>query len=768
MKNHTNNIGLLSRRTLGVAIASVLVASGALAQQQPQKRTLEEIVVTARKVEESMQSTPVAVSAMTGEDMKVAQIRDVKDVQRAVPNLSISTKSPASGAMTFIAIRGQSGLAGTLTADPAIGVYMDGVYVARHGASLADLVDVRQVEVLRGPQGTLFGRNTTGGALNITSNAPSDELEGSVEVQLGNYDHREVTGVVNVPITDNLAGRIAYQHSEHEGYGDNEFLGKDNLLDSFDNDFVRGSLKYTAPSGNWDMTVVADHTKRESDGQLTVLTGVSPSSFATGYANARPPEGDVLQDYLSENTDFWSTFANEEQPSSVETQGISATLNADFGWADFKSITAWRDMELGGINDTDGTPYRLLFTRYLNEQRQVSQEFQLSGGEAELRWIAGAMWFEEKARDLTNSINFLRAGTSENHASAVNTSRGVFGQLYYDVTESITLTGGLRHTMDRREVVIKNLTAIEPPVCAVAVADRDDGVSCKQSRDTDFDYWSYMLGADWQLSDDVFLYAKTSRAYMAGGWNNRQGSIPAFEPERVRDVEVGAKVDWLDGILRTNIALFRAEQDGLQRTINTVTNNTPAQFIVNAGSSTVQGAEFEINALPWEGMEVRMTVGLMDAEYDKFEDVRLIGGQFVTVDRSAEEPRQTPELTWSLGVTQRVPVNYGTWLFHADYSYMGKHSFISDTASPGATPEQQARVDEMNKLGYVDSYGLVNAKVGLELNDMPLTFELWARNLADEEYFTRTFADLYTGPFGYAIGYTGDPRTFGVTARYEF
>ncbi|MFA5494265.1 MAG: TonB-dependent receptor [Porticoccaceae bacterium] len=767
MTTNHSAVRAFSRSLLVSAVATAALAGAAQAQDAP-RRTLEEIVVTARKVEESIQSTPVAVSAMTGEGMRVAQIRDVKDVQRSVPNLSISTKSPASGAMTFIAIRGQSGLAGTLTADPAIGVYMDGVYVARHGASLADLVDVQRVEVLRGPQGTLFGRNTTGGALNITSNAPTDVLEGSVEVQLGNYEQREVTGIINVPLTENLAARVAYQHSEHEGYGDNDFLGKKNLLDSLDNDFARVSLKYTAPSGNWDLTLVGDYTDRTGDGQLTVMTGLSPSSAAIGYANAQPPDGDSLSDYLSRNNDFWTGFANERQPSSVETRGLSATVNVDLGWAAFKSITAWRDMELAGLNDSDGTPYRLLSTRYDNEQRQVSQEFQLSGGESELRWIVGAMWFEEKATDLANSINFLRPGMTENNADAVNTSRGMFGQLYYDVTDTVTLTAGLRHTMDRREVVIKNLNSVEPQVCAVAVEDRDDGVTCKQSRDTDFDYWSYMLGADWQVSDDIFLYAKTSRAFMAGGWNNRQGSIPAFEPERVRDFEIGAKVDWLDGTLRTNIALFRAEQDGLQRTINTVSNNTPAQFIVNAGSSTVQGAEFEISALPWEGMELRASVGLMDAEYDKFQDERLINGEFVTVDRSREEPRQTPELTYSIAATQRVNANYGTWLFHADYSYMGKHSYISDTASPGASEAEQARVREMNKLGYVDSYGLLNAKIGLELHNSGVSFELWARNLTEEKYFTRTFADLYTGPFGYALGYTGDPRTFGVTARYEF
>ncbi len=773
-----------------VLLASLATTAYSQNQQGGSRAVLEEIVVTARKVEESLQSTPVAVSAITEEQMRVQQIGDLADVQKTAPNLQVATGGPGGANVVFASLRGQSSLVGTIAGDPAVGVYLDGVYVARNSSQLADMIDMQRVEVLRGPQGTLFGRNTTGGAISLLTNKPTDKLEGSLEVQLGNYEHREITGVLNVPVSDNLATRFVYRHSEHDGYGDNDFLGEDDLNDE-DLDFYRVSALYTDPGGDWDLTVTFDQTDRKSGGQLAVLTGVAdaavapfnalfPTSLPRVFAGLM---GEDIDNYLNSNSDFWTNFANEDQYMDLTTRGVTATLNVDLGWGDFKSITGWRDLEETGFNDNDGTPLTLLNTDLLNEQEQWSQEFQLSGGKGKLSWIGGLYWFEEDASQFTVSVNFVSTlfaflGTGQfiesfpkNDADALNTSRGAYAQVYYDFTDSLTLTVGARHTVDEREVTLKNLDSIgPPPVCDDALsALLPPGAPCALERDVDYDYWSHLIGLDWQVSDNLFLYAKTSRSFLAGGFNIRQGSTPAYEPEEVRDVELGAKTDWLDGRVRANLAIFSADQKGIQRQVSRFIGGTPTTFVANAGKSTVEGVELELNALLWEGMEARLTAGWIDAEYDEFTEERLIDGDQVIVDRSDEEIPQAPELTYSIGLTQRLSLALGELTLHADYSYMDDVVYFATTADPGASAQQQRLIAEGNELARQDSYELVSAKAALALKNSGWRFEIWGRNLTDEEYSVRQFADLYaTGPFGYAWGFPGNPRTYGATVRYEF
>ena len=764
----------LSRHALSLSIATASIFPAVHSQAE----ALQEIVVTARKQVESLQSTPVAVSAMDQEQMRIAQIIDITDVQRTAPNLAISSGGPGAASNVFVGIRGQNSLGGTLTSDPAIGIYVDGIYVSRPTASLTDMIDVQRVEVLRGPQGTLFGRNTTGGALSVTSNTPTDILEGSLQVELGNYDHREVTGVLNMPLNENLAARIAVQHSEHDGYGENRNLGFD--LGDKDQDFARASLKYTDPGDRWDLTLTFDITQRDDNGQLSTFIGAPPISLINN-PNIRAALGNLygftdFTPYIADNNDFWENFGNESS-NEFDGHGVVGTLNIDLGWADFKSITGWRTYESEGLTENDGTPAMLLSTFVHNESDQFSQEFQLSGELNALRWITGVTYFNEKASELTNSIAYLATIFSnggqeipgENNGDAENTSEGVFGQIYYDLTNTVTLTAGLRYTEDTREAVLKNYRSILRTTCNNFVVNP----SCRQKLDTDFDYWSYLFGIDWQISEDVFLYAKTSQSYLSGGWNSRGGSpSESFEPEQVRDIEVGAKTEWLDGRLRANIALFHAEQEDIQRVVSTFPAGAtlPATFISNAGSSTVEGLELELDALLWEGMTVRATLGLMDAEYDEFEEVRRVGGQNVIVDRSGEEIPQSPELTYSISLTQDIPLSVGRLTLNANYAYIDDYVTYNGTATPGSPAAIVDAVRVGNELANIGDYGLLSAKASLELANSGWTVELWGKNLTEEEYHNRVFPDLYGDPanLGYAIGYPGDPRTYGMSVRYSF
>jgi len=764
--------------------AMPLVPSPLMAQAVDEKRqeSIDEIIVTARRTAENLQSTPVAVTAVTNQNLAEAQIDDVVGLQRAVPNLAITTNSTAGASATSFAIRGQANLGGTGANDPAVGLYVDDVYIGRPGGSLVELIDVQRAEVLRGPQGTLFGRNTTGGAVNIITNQPTDVFEGSIKARVGDYGLREGTVIVNFPLVeDQLAIRMVGQYSEHSGYNRNDF--QDIKVGDRENLFLRPSIKYTAPSGSWDLTINADRTVYGDHGQPFVFLDYNPAnSFLPTYLTSDPiglGETD-LERYIAEGSTKRTNYSNEEDFSEVRVNGVSGVLNVDFGNVQLKSISAYRDSHNYGINDLDATPYRLLTTRYDFRQHQVSQELQLSGDTGRLSWILGGFYFRERARENTASVNFITTvltggeRRSLNDAIAINTSYALFGQVNYDLTNQIRVTAGLRQTFDTRKVIRLNFSTIEPFVaCGIPVADLDDGVTCRQTLSENFDYLSYLFGIDYQIADDVFVYAKTSRAFLAGGWNTRSGANNAFDPEGIRDVEVGIKLDFFDRRLRTNLAAFYGKQTDLQRVAQLInpTTGQPVNFFQNAGKAHIQGIEFEAIAKPWRGMELRGTLGILDAGYDEFKDVVNIGTitdpEFVDVDRTGEDPLLAPDLTWSISATQSIPLPFGELSVHADYSYVGDQAYFTNTASPFSSPAAQAAAQRANELGVDEGHSVLNAQLTLLLLDDTTTISLWGRNLTGELYYNRLYPDLYPS-LGWALGFTAPPRTYGVSASYSF
>ena len=492
----------------------------------------------------------------------------------------------------------------------------------------------------------------------------------------------------------------------------------------------------------------------------------------SGFIQANAPDengpggaDDNLDPYVHSSADWYRGYSDDDEFSELTSQGVSGTLNVDLGWAQFTSITAWRELESTGFNDLDGLPYRILNSNYVNDQSQFSQELQLSGGDGALKWIGGLFYFDEEGDELTRSKTMFGALffgdpdlVNRNDGTANNTSYAAYGQLYYDVTDRLRVTGGLRYTQDDREVELRNKSNEALDVCSIPVADRNDGVTCRQNESVDYDYVSYLFGIDYQLNDQVFLYAKTSRAYLAGGWNMRNGSAPSFKPEEVSDVELGAKADWLDKRLRTNVALFYAEQADVQRTSTGIIPSTgqATSFIRNAAEATVSGLEFELTALPWDGMEARFTLGLLDAEYDKFVDA-------AGLDRSGETSPQSPEYNYSISLTQQLSTGFGDVILHADYAYVDDYVLWQGTAPTPATEALFARGRRLSEAG---GYGLLNAKASVQVGDQ-WEFSVWGRNLTDEEYYSRTQADFLTS-FGYAGAYPGDPRTYGVTVALQF
>jgi iron complex outermembrane recepter protein len=791
----------ITQTALAMAVASLTFGPSAVAQQDAgAQHRLEEVIVTARRAEESLQSTPVAVTAFSNETLEMSQILDVAGLQRSAPNLTISTGAPATPGFANITMRGQTNMNANTASDPAIGLYLDGVYIARSAGSLLDLEDVKRVEVLRGPQGTLFGRSTVGGAISIVTEQPVDTFEAYVSGEAGNYDMYKVSGMVNAPLVDDrLAARVFYRYTEHDGYADNKTIDQDQN-DMQDNNFARGHIKYTDPSDKWDLTLSGDYNKFKTSGQAIALAGVNP------IAPFAPIPGLVesLQQLVQTSSNFYDSYGSNSTSAypgfylheKFKQWGTSATLNVQFGGVLMESITAYRELDTFGSNDLDGTPADILYSLTSYQQDQFSQEFKFSGEFGDdFSWTAGAYYFEEKGTESSIAWAFGLFGQPvfENLGDIDSSSEALYGQVNYDFTDKLRLTAGYRQTWDDRKAVIKNTNPYLPePVCIVPPDERDDGVTCKQSLSTDFDYPAWLVSLDYQLNDNIFLYTSASAASMSGGWNLRIGSAPAFKPEDNKAIEVGVKADWFDDRLRTNLAIFQSKPEDVQRVLNTVIDvglgPQSTAFVQNAGDAEIYGAELEVTALPWEGMTLVAAVGYTDADYDSYEELQRVnvptdptgctpapdagtgrtppGAVDCVVDRSGEPYAATPEWTFSLGATQTIATRIGDLTLHADYSYIDEQVFSPSTAATQQPAAVQQAYKEANRYNTMDSRSVLNAKIDLDLLGNGWSFSIWGRNLTEEEYVSRA-QDFYTG-LGVATNFMGDPRTYGATVTYRF
>lgn len=785
----------LSKAVYGLAVILILTSlAGPIIAAERRASTLEEVVVTARRQAESLQTTPVAVTAIGQKTLGLKQIIDIADIQRTTPNLGITQGATAGSKFVFVTLRGQQNLQAGVGNDPAVGIYVDGVYMARPSTGVMDLSDVARVEVLRGPQGTLFGRNTIGGAVSVTANPPSDVFEGSLAIDIAEYDTRNISGMINVPIADDLAVRVSGHHKSHDGYGENVTLAQD-AADLDRDDFVRMSLRYRV-NERWDMRFTADWNEVEDSG---VLNGLAAWHDPTGLLGAT---GISLDPYLHGSSNWYKSYGGEETAvdadytpfDNVRSYGYGLEVNGDTPWGEFTSITAWRSSFTESFQDLDATPVDILNVLSAFQAENISQEFQLSGGAGKLSWTGGVFYFREVGQEFSESqsFGFLGSHFNENFADVENVSYAAYLQTYYDLTSKLRAVAGFRYTWDERNAVLHHTDRVDDPTtCNVPFPDDGMFPPCNQTLEEDFDYPAWLLGLDYQLTPDLFMYAKSSGASMAGGWNLRFGSVPAYEPQNVIDIEFGLKADWLDGRLRTNLAVFHMWQTDVQRNVSTVVDGRTTQYVRNAGDAQISGIEFEGTLLPWQGMELTAAFGLMKGDYDdgtysENQAVTRAAGPILAgcsslgpgaapgtasyacrVDRSGEELLQLPEFTFNIGVTQTWPLDFGELGLHVDYAYIDDQTFFEQTPSRHQPDAVKAVFAQANDLGRLDGYGLLNASATLELTRPAVTVSLWARNLADKEYVQMNFAELYGG-LGTSLDYVGEPRVVGVTVSYRF
>jgi iron complex outermembrane receptor protein len=841
------------------------VASAALAQAAPPPTPpggggsghIEEIVVTARKTGEALQKTPVAVTALSAKAMATKQIVAVNSLQATVPGLTILGAGNAPSSVVYLAIRGQAQNSPNSATDAAVGIYVDGVYIARPLVSNLGFIDIQHLEVLRGPQGTLFGRNTIGGALSVTTNQPTDRFEGWLQAGYGNYNDAEVQGVVNVPIVpEQLAARAAFQYESHDAYYLNGNTGAAAVgavdANKLKYDYTgRVELLWTPTAAPLKANLSFDFTSMADSGVPEALVGVNTGLF-----------GPLLNQYLVTNgNNYYKTFANPQTPQVPamntgydlnKAYGISLNLDYDLGRVHLKSITAYRGSDTENAEDLDGTPAGAGAFISLYQEHQFSQEIQASTHVGKFDMIGGAYYFYEDGTEYSADSVFYAnpgflggadlypgfpdgpIGVGTDFSNFTSASTAVFGQFNYHITDRLRFTAGLRWTWDSRGLIahgrddaydaygagpIPGIQPTNPPsiefpfdgpkgVCAVGAPPGTPGTTlqnggdfgnptgpCNNRFQASWNYPAWTAGFDFQATDNVFLYAKTSKADMAGSFNTRAvpfGVSPAVNPSSNMDVEIGAKTEWFDHHLRANIALFTAWQQGVVEVVNTLVGTTLTQYAINAGNTTTQGGELEVTLLPWQGGEVDLAGSYLNAQYVKgsFHDLDqaglsvcgvsgmspcpitapgVVAGQSIKVDRSGETVPQAPKFTYSIGATQTFHLPVGPLSVHLDYEWIDSTTVIQGTALPvadGNSPGAIALQKLTNQLGVLPSYGLLNARIALDLYGSRVELALWGRNLTGEEYYTQM--GNFLSAFGTAVDFQGNPRTVGGTITYHW
>jgi iron complex outermembrane receptor protein len=727
-----------------------------------------DIVVTARKVTERLQDVPISISVFDAQQLQAQGTKDVKDLQTQTPNLYFQDDISDPSAL-FVTIRGQGQNDTLPTTDGSVGIYLDGVYIPRTIGLRSNLVDVARVEILRGPQGTLFGRNTTGGAVSLITQAPKQETGGYFRGRLQNYSGAEALGVLNIGLPSLNGGiRIVGQLGVRNGFGKDGF-GRD--LRSEDSRLLRGRAKFE--TGDLTIDIRGDISRSESGGAISRLAGLRAAS------GANPPGAPgILQIAAEQNitnaqaSALWATYlygAPGDNPyrtgstpaqASASSRAGGAGLTLEWKAADaiqVRSITGYRELRYNSFNDYDGTPFHVIDVNLGSNGKYFSQELQLVGSAGSLDWILGGFYDREKGHYFAMSFALPAINTVTNPnrplADARNTSVAGFAQATWHATDALSFTGGFRWTKETKRLVSFNSNKAG---CSIPVTQRDIPGVCRGTFQNSFSDPSFLASADYKFSPDMMAYVSVSRGFRGGGQNLRGnanlGSFDPYKPEIATVYEVGMKSELFDRRLRFNWAGYYTDYKDIQRSVtvagpsSTPTNITIVSIVSNAASAEIYGGEFEASLRVSDAFTLSATYGYTHGNYKSFVDF--------SGDRSREE-FPFPEHTASLSGRYAIPTPYGSLALQADYRYQSKVN-LYPALSAVLTSSQVTQ----------KGYGLLNARLSLTGDDQRYDIALFGRNLTDKVY--KSAAQGFETSLGFNTVYIGDPRVVGLEFTLKF
>ncbi len=748
-KQNPNRLSVLTLAILGSLAAVPALAeekadaeATATAENKTEKRdaSAEVVEVTARRVTERLQDVPVAVTALSETKLLDVGAQTLVDIERFVPNLTLNASRATNSTITAY-IRGVGQNDPLWGYEPGVGVYIDDVYMARPQAGVLDLLDVQRVEVLRGPQGTLYGKNTIGGAIKYVTRELPDYTRGYVEAAIGDYNQQDVKVGFSTPLVEDkfLIGISAAKLSR-DGFGeavaDSPYAGED----LSDKDITAARVNLT-----WHITdsltakFVADDIQDDSNargGQRLAVSG-SSAFYPTVY---QPLDG------------RYDTRQNlDPQRNEVTTAGQALTITWDINDAwQFKSVTATRDGDTLSDIDFDQLNRPSFDVLAVYEDEQDSQEFQLSYTGERLDFVSGVYLFDGEA--CGSFLNVLgHAGISQRTAGCVDTkSQSLYAQGSYKFTDALSVTVGARTDEDEKDAEVRLTRWLG--LTGTGTVLFDGGFTGNET----FDDFSPHVSVDYRLSPETMIYASYSHGFKSGGFNMRGNILvdpdadKPFDPETVDTIEVGLKGSWLDNRVTGYFALFTQDYKDKQVTVGTTVGVTPVQRVLNAADATGDGFEMELATKLTDNLTLNVVYGYLDAQYDKFIASITPGGVETDISSTAQFIN-APENQYSIGLSYDWELSFGQLLLSGDYVFRDD-TYIFETPSA---------VDQ-------DAYSLYNASAVLYLNDSGWRIGLYGRNLGDEAYRTggynfpgNTFDNTITG-------FYGDPATWTLSAMYSF
>jgi iron complex outermembrane recepter protein len=724
-----------SASAIAIAIAVALpVVAQAQTSDSKAGVELEEVIVTAEKREANVQKTAIAIDVLSAEKLARNGVSDIAQLQSVVPGVQFAQANSS----TIVTVRGVSSRDTTELGDPAIAINVDGIFMQRPGGMNAAFFDLDRVEVLRGPQGTLYGRNATGGVVNIISKRPEFSFGGYAALTLGNYKTINGEGAINIPLSDTLALRASFISRQHDGYrnvsipavvdpslnipGTGSAANRANVRgDDEDSKGARLQLLFK-PSDRFSALVSGSYIRQ---------SGLGP--VQAGYPTTRPaaPTGaaEVSTVPLSEPGDF-----------KLIRKSLSSQFDYDFGPATATYLVGYVAVDRDHLFDNDGTSTRFYVFRAGEYSKDTSHELRLaSNGEGPFTWQVGGYLYDHN--DLVRSLNFVNPSGSpiilRNFLFDVDiTSKALFGQVAYSLTDALKISAGLRSSHDTKTRGGGRYAGpglVTPPVTQPVLTYIPETAA---SRSTDKDV-SYHFGVDYQISPSSLLYAKTDKGYKSGGFT----SLNAYGPEEVIAYEIGSKNRFIDNQLQLNLSAFLYDYKDQQ--VSTVTTN--GVLTLNAGTSTVKGIEAQVDWRVTPNDSLDLSVNWLDAKFKNFA-VAVAG---VNVSQKGHRLIQAPELALAAGYEHSFDLGSGKLTPRAQALYRSESFFsvfnnLNDRQAPYTTLDLSLTYAAPNKAWSLQAY---------------------ARNVTDTVVLTGASIGSFTNTNVYQFG---APRTVGVRLQADF
>ncbi len=722
---------------------------------------LEEIVVTAQKRVENLQSVPIAVSAVSGNTIEDLHAVTLQGLQGKVPNIQLNnfSNTPNSAVITIRGI-------GVIEPDPYAGntvsIVVDGVPQFFSMGALVDLYDIGRVEVLRGPQGTLFGANTTGGVVNIVTEQPTGEFGGKAQVSYGNYNRLDASVALNVPIVDDvLAGKVVVSHHGRDGWTTNVVDGTD--MGSRNVTILRGYLKYT-PSANFDATLIGEYD-RSRNGAPIVINGAYPGEilYATPGVNGMYQQPCTPGVRCHAPRKYLSANSSEPDLSDMNTYRATLTMNLrETAIGDITSITAYKDFNLLEYTDQDGTPESGLSTRRYTTGWQFSQEVRTSADITDsINVIAGVFYMKTHYKHLQgNKFAFAGPGLIQfNSQDQDNWSLSAFAQGYADLTDKLRLQAGIRFTREHTAMLASTITSLNltGPTDYFGTGNLVLDTAAPPRGKKSWDNVGWKIGLDYQALDDVLIYGNWARGFKSGGFSGRIGiaaDLGPYEPEKVDTFEIGFKGDFLDNRLRTNLALFYTKYRDMQIAQIYFKDGIQGNSIINAAESKIKGAELEVAMVPVDGLTLTATGAYLDAKYKDFPyinplSVSATNPNGIVTNLKGEMMQNAPKWSATASANYEFALGDGMARANVSYSYVGQ-KYLTAVVNVPRTNIQPTH--------------LVDANLDWTPSSDKWSIGLWARNLFDNRYMGSVYDSF--GFNGWAA-YT-PPREYGVTFKVNW